>query len=1619
MWVAGGHTVYATAEWASLLPLSNGCHQIVKGLSVDTVTGPFGDIDMAPVMDEIKKVANNNKEVHTLKAPKNVSGDTDMLIGIGLNCVFPEPVFTTPEGLTLFKSKFLPGCEGEIACVGGPSKAFSAIANQAGVSQVISMFTRITANPKAFSTKLEYFPCNSKAEITAMRVAMLDGDISEEVMAELEESDDDELMEDSCDVDSYDKKLEYNFDEIGGDSVNNKLLVDQEIVDVETKAEDINNVKKSSTIINYVDCSICEQAVLAENSSRYLTIQSELKKYLDMHDTGLSMEYRCPSCRNCLDCKRGEHYERVSIQQEAEQCMVRDSIWIDPEKKRAVARLPFRVDPQVHLTNNRGLAIKMLDKVCEKYCKDEEVVELIEKAFDKLHTNGHIKFWDEISDVEKQILKTAPISYYIPWDVAFSGSISTPARPTFNASKNTPKGTNLNDVIVKGIPNLISLLQMVLGWVAGPEAMTGDISQFYNAVLLALEHLPYQRFVYKKKMDSSGKLLEGVICTLIYGVRSVSAQMEVLVSMIADRIRVEHPEVAEFLVKSRYVDDFGKSLVSKDQGRKIIEIVDQKLGEYQLKVKGWAMSGEDPPLEISKDGLTVMFAGMVWMPRLDYFMLNYHPLHFAQKRRGRLPKDLEVFDGKFGTLEDFVPKDLSRRKISSKLMSRYDLLGKEAPFTLKLKADLRTLIKVNPEWDAPVSDDIRSQWIKNFAMMEKMKDYKFCRAVVPIDAVDCKKMRVWVLNDAAKGGITVGAWAGYKRKNGSYSCSHLFGRGLLASEQLSIPKLELHSLNSAANIHVLLETALHEWLDVILVGGDSEISLSWVMYENNKLDVFTRNRANNIRSKIPLKNLHWVEGKYNLSDNGTRPSAVTEKTVNPESKWINGKDWMRLLYEEALETGIVRKVSDIKLDHESKKIFKEGLMFEEDYERQIKGFIVRITKTDPKKVIQCEAESRYIYPPLKYNFRRTVRTVACILRAVRKFKLGGARKMVREGTKSVVDMEKMLMPNLTKFKYFSVDQNNKKPYLKNFFWVEGFVITDDKNTKTSVNINEEDKMARLKRKYFALTEEDLSASLSYLFRIGTEEVLRYTEEKKVDEISVKKDGILYFKGRIIDEQTLRSIGDLEDIIDIETFTGFNFNVPVLYRYSPLSLSIASHIHYNILEHKGFETCYRLSLGYVHILQGRAVFREIGEDCVKCKILRKKYVDVEMGPLLETQISISPVFYCTLVDLFGPLTAYCPGYEKVTRKDAKVYKVWMMVMACVATGTVNVQLVEKEDTDGVMSGFNRFFCEATVPKIMYPDEGTQLVKAVREMEGVVLDLQYRLAEQRGIEFRTCLPQGHSAHGRVERVIRSLRESLSAANVKKERLTATGWQTVAKTIENLYNNLPLGCYYRRSQENVSILKILTPNLLRGKVSSRSPNGLFDVVSDTGKIMQKVNALFRAWYQVWNTIYLPQILKRQKWHKSSEEVIMEDDIVLFKKTESELSTEWVLGKVEQVRPSRDGLVRECIILYKSTGETDRMITVDRPARELVKLFNVEDSGLFEDIENARSISKHVLEEKFEEAALGALSLTVTQSNKVRIKNQFLPVKDDYLVQTNMINQPTGGDRGVMQGNTVLWGG
>ena len=88
-----------------------------------------------------------------------------------------------------------------------------------------------------------------------------------------------------------------------------------------------------------------------------------------------------------------------------------------------------------------------------------------------------------------------------------------------------------------------------------------------------------------------------------------------------------------------------------------------------------------------------------------------------------------------------------------------------------------------------------------------------------------------------------------------------------------------------------------------------------------------------------------------------------------------------------------------------------------------------------------------------------------------------------------------------------------------------------------------------------------------------------------------RDNIWYCQTRMLEGQTLRSVGDLEERLDLKSLTGVDFNVPLIHRSSPLALSIALHLHYNVFCHKGKETVYRMSLQHVRILQGRNLFKE--------------------------------------------------------------------------------------------------------------------------------------------------------------------------------------------------------------------------------------------------------------------------------------------------------------------------------------------------------------------------------------------------------------------------------------------
>ena len=206
----------------------------------------------------------------------------------------------------------------------------------------------------------------------------------------------------------------------------------------------------------------------------------------------------------------------------------------------------------------------------------------------------------------------------------------------------------------------------------------------------------------------------------------------------------------------------------------------------------------------------------------------------------------------------------------------------------------------------------------------------------------------------------LGGYIGYRRPNDLYSCDLLIGKSFLAAENLSLPQKELHGLSLLANLKMILENCLGQWIEECFTFSDSEISLCWAIYEKVKLTTFVRNRVINIRTKLDFDKLYHVDGKYNPVDVGTRPDLINADSVKPGSVWLSGHPWMKESIEKARQNGIIKSIEDIKLSNDKKKVSKEGLTYEtfDESDQGVFG-VLHVQKVDQEKMTKLLITSQY------------------------------------------------------------------------------------------------------------------------------------------------------------------------------------------------------------------------------------------------------------------------------------------------------------------------------------------------------------------------------------------------------------------------------------------------------------------------------------------------------------------------------------------------------------------------------------------------------------------------------------------------------------------------------------
>ncbi|KAL8579332.1 hypothetical protein ACOMHN_010916 [Nucella lapillus] len=391
---------------------------------------------------------------------------------------------------------------------------------------------------------------------------------------------------------------------------------------------------------------------------------------------------------------------------------------------------------------------------------------------------------------------------------------------------------------------------------------------------------------------------------------------------------------------------------------------------------------------------------------------------------------------------------------------------------------------------------------------------------------------------------------------------------------------------------------------------------------------------------------------------------------------------------------------------------------------------------------------------------------------------------------------------------------------------------------------------------------------------------------------------------------------------------------VLPKDSHLSLLMARHHHAKVAHLGRTTTMGSLLSNGIWICGARKGVSSVIHWCIHCARLRGRPCSQKMADLPTDRIEAIPPFTNTGLDCFGPFEV------KDGRKNVKRYG---LILTCLASRAVHLQVLEDLSTDAFICGLRRFIAIRGNVKLIRCDRGTNFVGADKELRQAFREMD-KIKVTKEMLQRTCVfsfnPPSASHFGGVwERLIRTVRQVLSGLLCNhSEKLSTVTLATLLHEVAAIINNRPL-CV--GDLEDPTSLDPLTPNhLLTLKPEPVfPPPGEFrsqDMYSQ--KRWRRVQFLVEQFWSRWKGEYLASLQPRRKWCHQRDS--LKENAVVMLVDESAPRGSWRLARVVRVYPGHDGLARSVQIRLATTDRdrkgklTVRSTLVDRPIHKLVPL-------------------------------------------------------------------------------------
>ena len=331
-------------------------------------------------------------------------------------------------------------------------------------------------------------------------------------------------------------------------------------------------------------------------------------------------------------------------------------------------------------------------------------------------------------------------------------------------------------------------------------------------------------------------------------------------------------------------------------------------------------------------------------------------------------------------------------------------------------------------------------------------------------------------------------------------------------------------------------------------------------------------------------------------------------------------------------------------------------------------------------------------------------------------------------------------------------------------------------------------------------------------------------------------------------------------------------------------------------------------------KARASVKKLIRQCVYCRNRRAIQTNPKMADLPSERFDTTRPFSSVGLDFLGPI---------LVRKFRKTEKRYILLVTCLATRAIHLEVANSLDTDAFLMALRRFIARRGRPTLIWSDNGTNFVGGERELrEAIAAWNQEQISDalsQKNIQWKFNPPSASHMGGAWERLVASVKKALRAV-LGNQIVTDDVLHTTVLEVEFQVNSRPLTYVSGHGGDPESI----TPNhFLLGVV----PNGCVlppGVFGENDKMSRRrwrqCQALASHVWRRWLKEYLPTLIARKKWDKDTRNLAV-NDVVLLAADDSPRGY-WPLGVVQQVYKSEDGVVRSAMV-RTATGTYKRPCT------------------------------------------------------------------------------------------------